>query len=185
MKFLLNVLFFIAFSFAGSAQTKIVCPAPGLSNNSTNPLLIVDSTVVDFANIRYLSPKNIDQFKILKDAKATALYGSRAAHGVIILDMKKNFRFLNLDDILRAHKADSVIGKSMIVTINDSPINNIKALKVDASIIQSVHIAEMMNAGTLPGYSVTINIKPIAIRSSKEDGESPHSIMIRGDKTSI
>ncbi|ULT43269.1 TonB-dependent receptor plug domain-containing protein [Niabella defluvii] len=141
--------------------------------------MIVDSAIVDFANFRYLSPQNIDRLTVLKDAETTALYGSRAVNGVIIVDMKKSFRFLSIDDILRAHKADSIIGKSMIVTINEGIVSNIKALKVDASIIQSVQVAKMMNAGGGSAYNVTIHIKPTAAATSRG------SIMIRGDGTSI
>ena len=58
----------------------------GTVNNSA-PLYVVDGVMVD--NITYLSPNDIESTEILKDASATAIYGSRGANGVILITTKK------------------------------------------------------------------------------------------------
>lgn len=60
----------------------------GLKNLSTaNPLYVVDGLITT-AN-RDFNPNDIESIQILKDAAAAAIYGSRAANGVIIITTKK------------------------------------------------------------------------------------------------
>ncbi len=54
---------------------------------SANPLYVVDGMIVD--NIDYLGPDDIDNISVLKDASASAIYGVRAANGVIMVTTKK------------------------------------------------------------------------------------------------
>jgi len=58
---------------------------------SSDPLIVVDGVVFD-GNINMINPADIDNFSILKDASATALYGSRAAGGVILINTKAGRR---------------------------------------------------------------------------------------------
>ncbi|MDR2533817.1 MAG: TonB-dependent receptor [Tannerellaceae bacterium] len=60
----------------------------GSMNASSNPLYVVDGVVYD-GNINAVSPSDIESITILKDASATALYGSRAANGVIMITTKR------------------------------------------------------------------------------------------------
>ncbi|MGN1211091.1 MAG: SusC/RagA family TonB-linked outer membrane protein, partial [Candidatus Cryptobacteroides sp.] len=55
--------------------------------NDSAPIYVVDGVIVD--NITYLSPNDIVSTEILKDASATAIYGSRGANGVILVTTKK------------------------------------------------------------------------------------------------
>lgn len=56
-------------------------------NGSNDPLYVVDGVPVD--NIRFLSPNDITDIQILKDASSAAIYGSRAANGVILISTKR------------------------------------------------------------------------------------------------
>ena len=51
--------------------------------NGASPIYVVDGVITD--DISFLSPNDIEQTEILKDASATAIYGSRGANGVIIV----------------------------------------------------------------------------------------------------
>ncbi len=53
-----------------------------------NPLIILDGVEVNQYVLNSLPPEVIDQFSILKDATATALYGTRGANGVLIINTK-------------------------------------------------------------------------------------------------
>lgn len=55
--------------------------------NSNNPLYVVDDLLTD--NIGAIDPNDIESMQILKDASAAAIYGSRAANGVVIITTKK------------------------------------------------------------------------------------------------
>jgi iron complex outermembrane receptor protein len=65
-------------------------------NASNDPLIVIDGVPVDGNSIagsaNYLNtinPNDIESMSVLKDASATALYGSRASNGVIIITTKK------------------------------------------------------------------------------------------------
>lgn len=70
----------------GSAPTIRVRGTTSL-NGSNNPLYVVDGVPVD--NIDFLSADDIDNMQVLKDASSAAIYGSRAANGVIIINTKQ------------------------------------------------------------------------------------------------
>ncbi len=55
-------------------------------NGSNDPLYVVDGVPVD--NINFLSPGDIENIQILKDASSAAIYGSRAANGVVLITTK-------------------------------------------------------------------------------------------------
>ena len=70
----------------GSAPTIRVRGTTSL-NGSNAPLYVVDGVPVD--NIDFLSADDIDNMQVLKDASSAAIYGSRAANGVIIINTKQ------------------------------------------------------------------------------------------------
>ncbi|GHT33526.1 SusC/RagA family TonB-linked outer membrane protein [Bacteroidia bacterium] len=60
-------------------------------NNSTDPLYVVDGIRVG-GNIDYLNPNDVISIEILKDASATAIYGSEGANGVVMITTRKGER---------------------------------------------------------------------------------------------
>ncbi|MFA5973815.1 MAG: TonB-dependent receptor [Lentimicrobiaceae bacterium] len=65
-------------------------------NASNDPLIIVDGVPLDNNDINgssnflsFINPNDIETFTVLKDASATAIYGSRASNGVILITTKK------------------------------------------------------------------------------------------------
>lgn len=71
----------------GSAATVRVRGVTTLNNN--NPLWVVDGVVVDNGGIGYLNQSDIESIEVLKDAASQAIYGARAAAGVILVTTKK------------------------------------------------------------------------------------------------
>lgn len=57
------------------------------SVHSANPIYVVDGMIVD--DISYLGPNDIESMSVLKDASASAIYGVRAANGVIMVSTKR------------------------------------------------------------------------------------------------
>jgi iron complex outermembrane receptor protein len=78
----------------GSATIRI---RGGSSLNASNdPLIVIDGLAMDSYGIQgssnplsMVNPADIESFTVLKDASATAIYGSRASNGVIIITTKK------------------------------------------------------------------------------------------------
>ena len=65
-------------------------------NASNDPLLVIDGVPVTNDNVSgapnalaLINPNDIESYSVLKDASATAIYGSRAANGVILITTKK------------------------------------------------------------------------------------------------
>lgn len=65
-------------------------------NASNDPLIIIDGIPIDNNNVAgssnflsFVNPNDIESFTVLKDASATAIYGSRASNGVILITTKK------------------------------------------------------------------------------------------------
>lgn len=55
----------------------------------TEPLLVLDGVLLELSSLSEINPADIERIDILKNAVATAIYGCRAANGVIIVTTKK------------------------------------------------------------------------------------------------
>lgn len=59
------------------------------SVNGTAPLYVVDGVPLNTDNINFLNNNDIESMEVLKDASASAIFGTRASNGVIIITTKK------------------------------------------------------------------------------------------------
>ncbi|MCL4483669.1 MAG: TonB-dependent receptor [Bacteroidetes bacterium] len=73
----------------GSAATIRVRGVTTFGDGGNNPLWVVDGVVVDAGGIGYLNQSDIESIEVLKDAASAAIYGTRAATGVILVTTKK------------------------------------------------------------------------------------------------
>jgi iron complex outermembrane receptor protein len=79
----------------GEGQNIVIRGQGSLSLNSS-PLIVVDGIPIDNENVGgsrnaldFINPNDIETMTVLKDASSTAIYGSRAANGVIMITTKK------------------------------------------------------------------------------------------------
>jgi iron complex outermembrane receptor protein len=76
-------------------QLGITIRGPGGVRTSNTPLFVVDGIPLDNNltgrgdPLNFLNPEDIESMDVLKDASATAIYGSRGANGVVIITTKK------------------------------------------------------------------------------------------------
>ena len=111
-------------------------------NASNDPLIVIDGVPVESNGIagsanllNTINPNDIESISILKDASATALYGSRASNGVIIITTKKgqagkvkfNFntqfslaRVSGKVDVLNGDQIRNIINADALATGNDT-----------------------------------------------------------------
>jgi TonB-linked SusC/RagA family outer membrane protein len=73
----------------GSASTIRVRGITTFGTGNSGPLWVVDGMVVDAGGIGYLNQSDIESIEVLKDAASAAIYGTRAAAGVILVTTKK------------------------------------------------------------------------------------------------
>ncbi len=84
------------------AQQQVRIRGTGSINAGRNPLYVIDGIIMETGNfaqldatsnavdvLAQLNPNDIDNITVLKDASATALYGSRGANGVVLITTKR------------------------------------------------------------------------------------------------
>ena len=96
-------------------------------NASNDPLIVVDGVPLDNGGIAgaanplsLINPNDIASFVVLKDASATAIYGSRAANGVILITTKRGSAGNNVKVVLDSKTSVSTIAKYFDVLSADS-----------------------------------------------------------------
>ncbi|MBO4469771.1 MAG: TonB-dependent receptor [Bacteroidales bacterium] len=118
------------------AAARIRVRGTGTINNS-DPLYIVDGMPIE-GGIDYLNPSDIESIEVLKDAASGAVYGARAANGVILVTTK------------RGTKGDARVNYDFSYGLS-SPWKKLAVL--DASQYAMMLNEGMMNAGMAPAYS--------------------------------
>ncbi len=84
-------------SGAAGASTSIQIRGINSLSSTNEPIYVIDGAIVRSENgsnvysnpLADLNPNDVESIEVLKDASATAIYGSQAANGVIIVNMKK------------------------------------------------------------------------------------------------
>jgi iron complex outermembrane receptor protein len=78
------------------ANQNVIIRGVGSLRSGTQPLYVLDGFLLDNSDtgiasnpLNFLNPSDIASIDVLKDASATALYGSRASNGVIVITTKK------------------------------------------------------------------------------------------------
>ena len=94
----------------------------GSSINSNDPMIIIDGLPISNDGISGMSdalssinPEDIESFSVLKDASATAIYGSRASNGVIVITTKKGVKTSGMPHVA----ADFTYSAATIAKYND------------------------------------------------------------------
>ncbi|SDG41833.1 SusC/RagA family TonB-linked outer membrane protein [Psychroflexus sediminis] len=100
------------------APSRVRIRGNGSINGSNEPLYILDGiqiTAGDFAN---LNPNDFDDVSVLKDAAATAPYGSRGANGVIVITSKKGTFNTKTNVTLRSQYGVTEVGDARFEMMN-------------------------------------------------------------------
>lgn len=70
------------------ALNEVVVRGYGSTKSGVEPLYVVNGELMSAEDFNKINKNNIKEIKVLKDASATAIYGARAANGVIIVTLK-------------------------------------------------------------------------------------------------
>jgi TonB-linked SusC/RagA family outer membrane protein len=73
----------------GGNITVLIRGTGSLATNGNAPLYVVDGYPIDAGGINNINPSDIATIDILKDASSTAIYGIRAANGVVLITTKR------------------------------------------------------------------------------------------------
>ncbi len=83
----LNVTF--SGSSAEGGSSNMLIRGKNTLTAGNNPFIVLDGIPYESGNLSEINPNDIESINILKDASATAIYGARAANGVILITTKK------------------------------------------------------------------------------------------------
>lgn len=87
----------------------------GTAGATTEPLYVVDGVPIS-GGIRDFNPNDIESMQVLKDASAGAIYGSRAANGVVIITTKRGNKEKPLQIELNSYTGVQNVAKKIPVT---------------------------------------------------------------------
>ena len=123
-------------------------------NASNDPLIVIDGLAMDNQGVKGLSnplsmvnPNDIESFTVLKDASATAIYGSRGSNGVIIITTKKGRKGQKPTVTYNGNVSASVIKKYTDVLDGNEMRTLVKDL-VDKNILTADRYAMLGDANT-------------------------------------
>ena len=89
-------------------------------NAGNTPLFILDGAPISSSVFNSLNPGDIENITVLKDASSTAIYGSRAANGVIVITSKKGKFDQKANVTLRAQYGFSSMVQDNVEMMNSS-----------------------------------------------------------------
>ena len=106
----------------GNAQPLFVIDGIPVSNSSDNTGSAAGNSIVQQSRINDINPEDIESMEVLKGASAAALWGTRAANGVIVITTKKgkdtkgkvNITFksaVSIDEVNKIHKLQTNYGQ--------------------------------------------------------------------------
>jgi TonB-dependent SusC/RagA subfamily outer membrane receptor len=96
-----------------------------------NPLWVVDGVIVDSGGIGFVNQSDIESIEVLKDAASLAIYGARAASGVILVTTKK--------------------GKSGKISVNYTGFTGVSAPEKTLKLLNATQYGALMNEKSVAG----------------------------------
>ena len=129
----------------------------GSSLNATNdPLIIIDGLPVSNDGVSgmadplsSINPNDIESFSVLKDASATAIYGSRASNGVIVITTKKGAKTMTGVPQINADFSTSISHVTELVDVlSADQLRNLVTERVNAGLTSPDALAALGSANT-------------------------------------
>ena len=132
----------------GSASTVRIRGITTFGEGGNDPLWVVDGVVVNSGGIGYLNQSDIESMEVLKDAASAAIYGTRAATGVILVTTKK--------------------GKSGKITVNYNGFAGSSAPAKTLNLLNATQYATLLNEKSVAGGGALIFSDPAALGSGTD-----------------
>lgn len=128
-------------------------------NKSNEPLILVDGVERSFSGI---NPNDIESIEVLKDASSTAIYGSRASNGVVLITTKKGSLSL----------APSITFEANMALQEAGMLYNFMNARDYLNIVRpAVAVGPNARYNSMDGYSASSGNTPTSIYSSRYLGE--------------
>ena len=103
---------------AGQSPTLLVRGQKSIENQATSPLIVLDG-VIFMGAMRDIDPSTIESINVLKDAASVAVYGSRAANGVVMINTLKGKTGKPVISFKSSYGISKVINKADVLSPGD------------------------------------------------------------------
>ena len=136
------------------------------SINNCDPLIVIDGVPTDLG-LNNINPQDIERLDVLKDASATAIYGSRGANGVIMITTRKGTAgdskiSVSLNAAIQnASKTMDLLGSAGYASLNNDMMNNsghnANPDWVDPSVLthSTNWVDELLQTGVMQNYNIS------------------------------
>lgn len=166
----------IVSSGAPGASPTVRVRGVGSFEGGAAPLYVVDGMFFD--NIDFLNPNDIETLSVLKDASASAIYGVRAANGVVLIETKSGgynqapeivydgyYGVQNPQNVLKMANAQQFAGyvnetgNPADIQFLDNAIQRYGRSRIDPNIpdVNTDWYAEIMSPASIQNHSLTFN----------------------------
>ncbi|GAA4236468.1 TonB-dependent receptor [Postechiella marina] len=133
------------------------------SLSNASPLYIVDGLFVD--NMNYINPNDIENISVLKDAAAAAIYGSRAANGVVLIKTNHGRKNRDLEVTFSSRigfdtpskKLDFINGQQYTDYLNQRFANDGSSTTVANNGVDTDWQDENLQSGIIEDYGLTLS----------------------------
>ena len=129
----------------------------GSINASSEPLIIVDGVQIASTAFALINPNDIEDISILKDASSAAIYGSRAANGVMVVTTKKGSGKAELRYSFQNGTSDAIDPLNVKFMNSQEKLDYEYAIGYTNPYLSSA-ISAAISAGTLPAGSTLTSI---------------------------
>lgn len=161
---------------APGASPTVRVRGVGSFEGGAAPLYVVDGMFFD--NIDFLNPNDIETISVLKDASASAIYGVRAANGVVVIETKSGsynqepeivydgyYGIQNPQNILKMANTQQFVGyinetgSAPDIAFVQNAIQRYGRSRIDPSLpdVNTDWYAEMMQPATIQNHTLSIN----------------------------
>jgi len=152
---------------SGAPGDDIAIRIRGVSTiGNNNPLFIIDGMPTT-GNINMFSINDIETIEVLKDGASAAIYGARAANGVIVITTKKGktgkptFTFDGYRGYQTANRLPELLNASDFLTIRNEAINNSNELRDPRRLLDTYDPAILDTLPDVDWLSQVFNVAPI------------------------
>lgn len=137
----------------------------GTTGNS-NPLYVIDGVITD-QGINNINPDDIESMSVLKDAASSAIYGARAANGVILITTKRGkagqakINFSSYYGVQKAWRLPTMLNATQFATLQNEARTNaglpVYWGRLDTLGVGNDKVAEVFQEAPIQNYNLSIS----------------------------
>ncbi|RFZ90505.1 hypothetical protein D0C36_22250 [Mucilaginibacter conchicola] len=165
----------IIISTKAAAGTVNILASDASATKSLEPLYIIDGVKADKRRVSAINPQEIESISVLKDANATALYGSEGMNGVVLVTTKAGLK--GAKTLIKPDAKLAPPANEPLYVVDGIKTDATKAKAIDPKEIESIDVLKDTSATALYGSEGSNGV----IKVTTKAGEKSKSTRVRLD----